>query len=141
MQVHRINNIENTPKYTPVFNAKYTKTREMISLINDTAGTAEGYRVSNAIDEAGKYFKNVLLELYTTFSEKNLPNKIVIKNLENGNKVTNTINAGYKRSAQIHLMEEIANPKSDSFAKLFGDDSMSLNEIKAEKERLLSKLL
>lgn len=140
MQIQRINNNFNTPKYSPSFNAKYIRSKEMRDLIDVTAGTPEGYRIYDAFEKTDKYFKNVLLELSLKVSESTKTQTAIIENLMNGNTVQKDINGKYKIDTELYMLEQIADPRTEMFKKTFGNNSLSKSEVKAEKDRLLSKL-
>ena len=131
MKIQKTDNTRYTPYNYPAFKAKYKKTDELIGLIDAAAGTPQGIRIGEALDKTAEFFKGVLLE----FGRKITDDKsqaVVIKNLNNGR---------YKVDTEIYMLESVANPKHELHQKLFGDDSMLLQEIHQEKARLLSKLV
>lgn len=137
----KIQKIDNTyTRDTPAFQAKYTKTPEIINLIENTAGTPQGLRIGEALDKTAEFFKGVLLEYGIRFNKDKNPQSVVIKNLNNGNEIVSRINGKFKTDTEIYMLESAANPKHELHQKLFGDDSMLIGEIMEEKSRLLSKL-
>lgn len=140
MQIQRINNYNNTPKYSPSFNAKYIRSKEMRDLIDITAGTSDGFRISEALEKTDKYFKKVLLKMSIKNSESTNTQTAIIENLLNGNNVQKSINGKYKIDTELYMLEQIADPRTEMFKKIFGNNSLSKSEVKAERDRLLSKL-
>lgn len=141
MQIQRINNYNNTPKYSTSFNAKYIRSKEMRDLIDVTAGTPDGYRISEALEKTDKYFKKVLLKMSIKGSESTKTQTAIIENLMNGNNVQKSINGKYKIDTELYMLEQIADPRTEMFKKIFGNNSLSKSEVKAERDRLLSKLV
>lgn len=140
MKIQKTDNTRCTPYNYPAFKARYKKTDELIGLIDAAAGTPQGLRIGEALDKTAEFFKGVLLE----FGRKITDDKsqaVVIKNLNNGNQISTNINGRYKVDTEIYMLESVANPKHELHQKLFGDDSMLLQEIHQEKARLLSKLV